>query len=75
MKLKPAIVYWEDAQTLRKEDLPEKCPIMQSIGFVERLKDYVLVITLLTPEQDLGNGCCTITPNGCVKKIRWLSGI
>lgn len=68
---KIGIVYWEDAQTLRKEeDLPKVCPIMKSIGVIHKMKNYILVVSLVAPDDSCG--VSTIIPKGCLKRIQWL---
>ena len=63
---------WEDAQTTRREDLPEKCPLMQSIGYIKLFPNRVIVVSLLPPDGDISNGIATTIPKGCVQMIRWL---
>jgi hypothetical protein len=66
-----AIVEWEDAQSVRKwEEMPTKCPIMRSVGYLSRGKNYHLVVSLLDPDNC--GQVSTIIPNGCVKKVRRL---
>lgn len=69
--MKIGLVEWEDAQTLRKEEeLPKSCPIMKSVGYIIKTKKYLLIISLLTPDD--GGGLSTIIPLGVIKKIKWL---
>jgi hypothetical protein len=69
--LKLALVSWLDAQSIRKwEELPDKCPLMRSVGYLEKRKNYHLVISLLDPDN-FGQ-VSTIIPNGCVQKVKYL---
>lgn len=72
-KLKPVIVEWEDAGTIRDFDpefsfKPFSC---KEIGFVlSHNKDRLLIVTGISYEEKRLD--ITAIPNGCIKKIRRL---
>ena len=69
---KLGIVIWKDCEYRNRLEIPKECPTMESIGYVEVLRDMVVVLHLKTPEGDPSLGIHTTIPKGCIKGIIWL---
>ena len=71
-KLKIGVVYWQDAEVVRRDNPPEKCPTMESMGRIKVFNDRVVVFHLITPDGDVSNMIHTTIPKGCIERIEYL---
>jgi len=69
---KIGIVFWSDTCVYIRQEPEHACPINRSIGYIKKLKDMVLVISLLTDDDDLSRSVSQTIPNGCIKRIEYL---
>ncbi len=70
--LRAGIVCWRDAQITVRETPPIELPLMQSVGFIKKMKDRYIVIALMPPDHDLDSSVVMNIPKGMVEKIIWL---